>query len=260
MPVLVGTSGWQYADWRGRFYPAGLGQPRWLAHYFAAFQTVELNVTFYRLPKPDVFVGWRARSPADAVFAVKASRYLTHVKRLRDPAEPVARLLSRAAGLGDKLGPVLVQLPPDMSADPVALDTCLACFPADTRVAVETRHPSWWTDEVAAVLTARGAAAVWADRQGAPLGPRWRTAGWGFVRLHEGPAQPWPRYDRDTLASWVARIAAAYDDAADVFVYFNNDPGCAAVTDAIDFAGLLRAVGRTPTRVPAAYPAAGSTS
>src|SRR4051794_39031061 len=127
MPVIVGTSGWQYADWRHRLYE-GVAQKRWFEHLLSVFATVELNVSFYRLPKLEVFQGWRERSPADAVIAVKASRYLTHIKRLRDPAPSVAMLMERAAPLGGKLGPVLVQLPPDLRADADALDETLRAF------------------------------------------------------------------------------------------------------------------------------------
>ena len=122
MPViLVGTSGWQYRHWRTRFYPAGLSPSRWLEFYARRFATVELNASFYRLPERATFAAWRERTPGDFVFAAKLSRYLTHVRRLREPAEPVARFLDRAGGLGDRLGPVLVQLPPDLPADPDAL-------------------------------------------------------------------------------------------------------------------------------------------
>ena len=117
MPVLIGTSGWQYRDWRGGLYPAGVAQRRWLEHYASYYLTVENNASFYRLPTEQTFAGWRARTPGDFVMAVKASRYLTHVRKLRDPEEPVARLLGAAAPLGPKLGPVLLQLPPTLKAE-----------------------------------------------------------------------------------------------------------------------------------------------
>lgn len=137
--ILVGTSGWQYRDWRGRFYPEGLPQRLWLEHFSAGFATVEVNNAFYRLPERDTFAAWRARTPDDFCVAVKMSRYLTHIKRLRDPAEPVARFLGRATALGDRLGPVLLQLPPNLPANVDALDATLRLFPADVRVAVEPR-------------------------------------------------------------------------------------------------------------------------
>jgi uncharacterized protein YecE (DUF72 family) len=265
MRVLVGTSGWQYRDWRGVLYPAGVAQRRWLEHYASEYATVENNGSFYRLPAPQTFADWRARTPAGFLMAVKASRYLTHVRRLQDPGEPVGRLLGAAALLGDRLGPVLLQLPPNLPADPEALDGCLRAFAewrADgggsegaasdgaasdgsrvtsgsrVRVAVEFRHESWWTDQVRDLLARRGAAACWADRLGRPVGPLWRTADWGYLRLHEGTAQPHPRYGERALHSWVRRIADAWPDGGEVFVYFNNDPGGAAVHDAATFASL----------------------
>ena len=128
MPMKIGTSGWQYRDWRGGLYPPGVPQRRWLEQYAERYLTVENNNSFYRLPSRETFESWRERTPDDFVMAVKASRYLTHVRRLRDPAEPVARLLGAAAGLGPKLGPVLLQLPPTLKADVKALDACLGEF------------------------------------------------------------------------------------------------------------------------------------
>ncbi|MEU6866635.1 DUF72 domain-containing protein [Streptomyces sp. NPDC046876] len=239
MPVLVGTSGWQYRDWAGVLYPAGRPQRLWLEEYAGQFATVESNNAFYRLPSPETFAAWRERTPQGFVMAVKASRFLTHIKRLREPAEPVARLMGHAAALGDRLGPVLLQLPPTLRADPQALDACLACFPPGTRVAVEPRHPSWWHPDVQAVLTARAAALCWADRGSRPVTPLWRTADWGYVRFHEGRAQPWPRYGPRALRTWAARIADTWPEGADVFAYFNNDPGGAAVHDARAFRALF---------------------
>ena len=246
MTVLVGTSGWQYSDWRGVLYPPGVPQRRWLEHYAGRYATVENNGSFYRLPKAETFADWRARTPDGFVMAVKASRYLTHVRRLQDPAEPVERLMRAAAGLQDRLGPVLLQLPPNLPADAGALDACLREFArfrgagGRVRVAVEFRHESWWTEETRQLLAHHQAALCWADRRGRPLNPLWRTADWGYLRFHEGPARPWPRYGRQSLRSWVQRLAATWPDEAAVFVYFNNDPGGAAVHDADAFASITR--------------------
>jgi uncharacterized protein YecE (DUF72 family) len=248
--ILVGTSGWQYRDWRGRFYPAGLPQHRWLQHYATNFATVEINNAFYRLPERATFELWRARTPDDFCVAVKMSRFLTHIRRLRSPEEPVARFLDRAVGLGDRLGPVLLQLPPNLPADPVALDKTLARFPPDVRVAVEPRHPSWWTDDIRQVLTKRGAALCWADRRSRPVAPAWRTASWGYLRMHEGRATPWPRYGATALRTWVERIRREFGGDEQVFVYFNNDPGGAAIVDASAFTGIARRLGREVTRSP----------
>jgi uncharacterized protein YecE (DUF72 family) len=232
MPIQIGTSGWQYRDWRGKLYPDRCPVRCWLQTYAENFATVENNNAFYRLPERETFARWRERTPPGFVMAVKASRFLTHIKRLRDPAEPVARLLDRAEGLGDRLGPVLLQLPPTLKLDADLLDACLAEFPAGVRVAVEPRHSSWWTQRVRDVLTRRQAALVWADRDSRRITPLWRTTDWGYVRLHAGRAKPWPRYGRTALASWTDRIRSEFDDTDDVFVYLNNDPGGAAVVDA----------------------------
>jgi uncharacterized protein YecE (DUF72 family) len=268
MPVVVGTSGWQYRDWRGPLYPPDLPQRDWLAYYAGRYATVENNSTFYRLPSRDTFADWQARIPADFVMTIKASRYLTHIRRLRDPEEPVAKLMAAAAGLGGRLGPVLLQLPPNLTADPGRLEACLAAFgryhgtgprapdgpgrAAGIQVAVEPRHPSWWTEEVRQVLAGHGAALCWADQHGRPVTPLWRTAGWGYLRFHQGAAQPWPRYGPRALRSWMDRLAATWPDEATVYVYFNNDPGGAAVADSAAFAAACRRAGRTVTRTPGA--------
>jgi len=251
MTVWIGTSGWQYRDWRERFYPTSLPQRAWLEHYASAFRTVEVNNTFYRLPSAETFRAWRQRTPDDLVLACKASRYLTHVKRLAEPQEPIARLMNVAVELGDKLGPVLLQLPPTFRADHERLDAVLAAFPAAVRVAVELRHDSWWSPTTRGLLERRGAALVWADRGSRLLTPTWRTAEWGYVRFHEGAAKRWPCYGRTALAGRAARVAATFGDA-DVYAYFNNDPGGCALRDARLFALACRRAGLATTRVPAA--------
>jgi uncharacterized protein YecE (DUF72 family) len=249
--LWVGTSGWQYRHWRGPFYPPDLPQARWLPYYAERFATVEINSAFYRLPERGTFAGWRERTQEGFRAAVKMSRYLTHVRRLRDPAEPVARFLDRAAGLGDRLGPVLLQLPPNLPADADALQATLARFPQGVEVVVEPRHPSWWHEEIRELLSAHGAALCWADRRGRPITPLWRTAGFGYLRLHEGRASPWPRYGAAALKSWVRRVADAFGDGAPVYVYFNNDQEGAAPVDASAFEGQCRRHG-----LPVAHPAA----
>jgi uncharacterized protein YecE (DUF72 family) len=246
--ILVGTSGWQYRDWRGDFYPPGVPQRLWLEHYASQFATVENNGTFYRLPARDTFVSWRDRVPDGFVMTVKASRYLSHVRRLRDPADPVRRLLEAANGLGDRLGPVLLQLPPTMRAEPELLAECLAQFPAVVRVVVEPRHDSWWTDQVRQVLTTRNAALCWSDRKGTPQTPLWRTADWGYLRFHEGDGRPWPRYAKRTLAAWAERLADTWDDGETGYIYFNNDQICAAPHDAVAFVEAVRRLGRERPR------------
>ena len=253
MSVRIGTSGWQYASWKLPYY-GRTPQRQWYEKVLGDFQTVELNVSFYRLPKLETFQGWQRRAPQDAVVTVKASRYLTHIKRLKDPAPSVALLMERAVGLGNRLGPVLVQLPPDLRADADALAATLDAFPAGQRVAVEPRHVSWWSDEVRDVLTTRDAALVWADRLSRPMGPLWRTAGWGYLRMHEGRSDPWPFYGRAALATWASRLRETYGEDPDCYVYFNNDPRCAAIDNAITFGQACDRLGIPRTRTPSARP------
>lgn len=246
--ILVGTSGWQYGHWRDVLY-RGVPQRLWLERYAESFATVENNNAFYRLPSHETFESWRDRTPEGFVMAVKASRFLTHIKRLKEPEEPVHRLLAAADGLGRKLGPVLLQLPPTLQADPVRLDDCLRHFPPHVRVAVEPRHASWWTDEIRDILTAHGATLCWADVLGRPTSPLWRTAGWGYMRLHQGRANPWPFYGERSLRSWLRRLTTAWP-SGDLYVYFNNDPGGAALHNAVRFAHLAEAAGHRVTPVP----------
>jgi uncharacterized protein YecE (DUF72 family) len=245
---MLGTSGWQYQDWRGRLYPAKLPQRLWLEHYAENFDTVEVNNAFYRLPEKSTFEQWRDRTPDDFVVVVKMSRYLTHVKRLKEPEEPVDRFLSRAEGLGKKLGPVLIQLPPTLKGDPAALERTLARFPRHVEVVVEPRHSTWFTGETREVLERHRAALCWADRKGRPLNPLWQTADFGYIRMHEGRAAPWPRYGRAALATWLERAGRF----ARTYVFFNNDPGGAAVTDATALAAMARRRGVEVSRSPAA--------
>ncbi|MGV9712572.1 DUF72 domain-containing protein [Gordonia sp. NPDC003424] len=242
----IGTSGWQYADWRGLLYPVKLPQRRWLSCYADTFSTVEVNSTFYRLPKESTFTEWASEVPAGFTMSVKMSRYLTHVRRLSDPAEPVSRFLARAAGLGDHLGPILIQLPPNLEMNVEALDMTLREFPASVRVVVEPRHHSWWHDDVQELLSRHGAALCWADRRSRLLTPTWRTADFGYVRLHEGTASPPTGYGRSAIDTWLRRLASEFDDGEDVYVYFNNDAGGAAVVNAQQMCRRARSLGIVP--------------
>jgi uncharacterized protein YecE (DUF72 family) len=245
MDIYVGTSGWQYADWRGRLYPAGLPQRRWLEHFSARFPCVEINNTFYMLPKEETFVRWREESAKDFVFVVKASRFITHIRRLQDAREPVRRFWSHARRLGSKLGPVLFQLPPNLKADPGRLDRFLRLLPRSMRAAFEFRHPSWDTDEVHGLLDRAGCALVLADRPGARV-PDVVTGGWTYLRFHQGRPDR-PGYERSKLRRFADRLAGM--DGREGWVFFNNDPQGAAVRDAVTLTELLRARG-VPVRGP----------
>lgn len=242
MRLLVGTSGWQYRHWWGPFYPRDLSPAGWLEYYAARFATVELNASFYRLPSATTFAGWARRLPADFVMAVKASRYLTHVRRLQDPEEPVQRLLDGARALGERLGPVLLQLPPGLDLHPARLEATLACFPSEVRVAVELRDRSWFVDEVRSVLERHKAALCLADRGSRPVSPVWPTTTWTYLRFHQGQGRPAPGYGDTALRRWLERLLA--EPRWEVgYVYFNNDAECCAVRDAVRFAALARRAG-----------------
>ena len=255
--VHVGTSGWQYRDWRGALYPPGLPQREWLHHYADDFETVEVNNSFYRLPERETFARWRGQTPTGFVMAVKASRYVTHIRRLREVGDAVDLFWERARALGPRLGPVLFQLPPRFPVEVGRLATVLGALPRGMRAAFEFRDGSWHTPEVHASLDRAGCALVWPDRPGSrvtlPL-----TGGWGYIRLHQGRATE-PGYDRRKLRRWADRIADL--DAEEVFVYFNNDPGGAAVRDARTFRDLLteRHVSVAPVRHTRTAPMAGGT-
>lgn len=237
MAVRIGTSGFLYEHWRSRFYPPSARGAE-LEHYAAYFDIVELNVTFYRMPSSKTFRSWANRVPDGFLFAVKASRYLTHVRRLQEPNDPVSYLMERAGELGPHLGPVLLQLPPDMPIDLRRLDAALQAFPRGTRVAVEPRHPSWFNDELRALLTTHRAVLCLADRRG-PLTPLWQTADWTYLRFHGGRATPRPCYTERALEGWATRLRENAGTAPDAFAYFNNDHRCCALRDAAWFARAL---------------------
>jgi uncharacterized protein YecE (DUF72 family) len=234
--IHVGTSGWQYRDWRGTFYPPDLPQRAWLGFYAARFSTVEVNNSFYRLPEGETFERWRRETPAGFVVTVKASRFITHLKRLRDPEDAVALFWERATRLGPRLGPILFQLPPRFPADPERLSSFLGVLPTPLRAAFEFRDASWHSPEVFDLLERAGAALVWADRPGArvdmPI-----TGGWTYLRFHQGRANA-AGYPRAKLRRWADRIAEL--DAEEGWIYFNNDPGGAALRDAVTLRTLLR--------------------
>lgn len=250
MTVHLGTSGWQYSHWRDTFYPKGVAQAKWLDYYFERFQIIELNVTFYRLPKEETFVKWYEKTPDDFLFAAKVSRYLTHIKKLREPEEPVERFMKHVRHLKEKLGPILIQLPPTLKVDVENLDQTLRAFPPGLRIAVEPRHESWWNDEVRAVLENHGAALCMADRGEKPLTPIWKTADWTFLRFHQGYGKPIPCYRKKALVPWVERLTNEWGTGADSYVFFNNDPRACALRDAIWFHDLMEEAGHTVTRVP----------
>ncbi len=239
MPAIhIGCSGWNYRHWRGSFYPPALTVAQWFGHYAQRFDTVEVNNTFYRLPDEDVFVAWEQQAPAGFVYAIKASRYLTHMKKLKDPAEPIDRILGRARRLGDHLGPVLYQLPPGWKCDPARLQTFLKLLPTTMSHVLELREPSWYNDEVLALLREHNVALCAHDMPGAAadLLPPGKTA---YLRFH-GPTGDYSgAYSDRALASWAEQLAEQHRQGRDIHAYFNNDIGAHAPRDALRLRTML---------------------
>jgi uncharacterized protein YecE (DUF72 family) len=222
--VRIGCSGWNYASWRhGVFYPERCPARLWLETYARSFDTVEVNATFYRLPTRKAVQGWVDQTPDDFCFAVKASRYLTHVKRLRDLGEGIARFMERLEPLvgSPKLGPLLWQLPPNFARDDERLEAALGLLPPG-RHCFEFRHASWFVDDVYALLREQGSALVIGDRpevhgfQSQEL-----TADWTFVRFHRGSRGRRGNYSETELREWAARLRAW--PVRETYAYFNND-------------------------------------
>lgn len=233
--IYIGTSGFAYPHWRGVLYPTGLGPDRWLALYARAFGTIEMNATFYRLPSVASVAGWRAATPPGFVFACKGSRFLTHMKRLRDVEQGPARFFERIAPLGDRLGVVLWQLPSrEARPDPARLDRFLAALPRGVRHCVEFRHAAWYAPAIADVLDRHGAAFCEHDLVGGA--PPRRTGGFRYLRFHRGRT-PLGRYGPARLRDVAAELLDwERREGGEAFVYFNNDAQGAALFDARDLA------------------------
>jgi uncharacterized protein YecE (DUF72 family) len=238
-PVHVGCSGWQYRDWREAFYPPKLPQRRWLEHYSSVFDTVEVNSTFYRLAKPEAVARWVAETPADFVFAVKASRYMTHIKRLADLPGSLAKYYDAIAPLASspKLGPVLWQLPANFRRDEDRLADALERLPPG-RHCFEFRDPSWFTGDVLAILRAYGAALVYGDHPDRPWQPLELTTDWTFVRFHYGHRGRRGNYSPSELEAWAERLDRVRREA-EIFAYFNNDWEAFAPRNALRLRELL---------------------
>ncbi len=237
--IRIGTSGWIYKHWRGLFYPERLPVGGWLAFYSRSFDTVEINNTFYRLPSADAFVAWRRQAPPRFLYAVKASRYLTHMKKLKDPEPPLDNILGRARHLGPHLGPVLYQLPPHWRCDLNRLRQFLAVLPRDLRHVIEFREPSWYTEAVRDLLTEYGVSFCIHEMRGSES-PLWVTAPLAYLRFH-GPVDPKYAgcYPITQLRKWADRIEELREAGRDCFAYFNNDGGGYAITNALQLKELL---------------------
>jgi uncharacterized protein YecE (DUF72 family) len=236
--VRVGCSGWNYDHWRERFYPRGLPTSRWLDHYAGTFDTVEVNATFYRLPTRKSAVGWARATPDEFLFAVKASRYLTHVRRLRGLRGGMGRLLDPLEPLleAGKLGPILWQLPETFHRDDDRLADALAALPPGQHC-FEFRHASWFVPEVEELLRRHDAALVIADHRRRPFQTRSLTTDWTYLRFHYGRARD-GAYGDAALRTWAERIAG-WRERVDVYAYFNDDWDGHAIREAIRLRKLL---------------------
>jgi uncharacterized protein YecE (DUF72 family) len=240
-PVRIGCSGWNYKHWRESVYPKGVPQRQWLEYYATLFDTVEVNATFYRLPSRDTVEAWSESTPDDFVFAVKASRYLSHIKRLRGIADGIARFRERIEPLLEtpKMGPVLWQLPENFHRDDERLAEALEALP-QWRHCFEFRHPSWFVPEVLQMLRDHGVALVIGDHPERPFQLHELTTDWTYVRLHHGKRGRRGNYSETELETWRRRIAA-WRAEAEVFVYANNDWEAFAVRNATWLRGRFRA-------------------
>ena len=229
--IRIGCSGWNYRHWRGSFYPQGLAQKNWFQFYAEHFDTVEINNSFYRLPKAETFEKWRAAAPPGFCYAVKANRFLTQAKKLKDCEEPLARMLAPFRALGDRLGPVLYQLPPRFRINLERLESFLRLLPKDAVSVFEFREKSWYVPETLALLERYGASFCAHDMPGS-ASERWAAGPIAYVRLHGAAGKYWGRYPDQNLLSWSDWMAAQAKAGRPVWAYFNNDIHAHAIHDA----------------------------
>lgn len=238
--VLIGTSGWSYNHWEGPFYPKSLSKQQWLAFYAQHFSTVELNASFYRLPQKSTFAKWRASTPKNFIFAVKASRFLTHVKKLNEPEEPWGLLFERATALRSKLGPVLFQFPPNWRQNLDRLDKFLKILPEEQEYAFEFRHPSWFNQNTYQLLKGKRTAALCiADS------PRYPcffeiTAPFTFIRMHGGQELYGSKYSDKELKKLAQKIKQYQKEGLKIYAYFNNDAYGYAIENALTLREMLK--------------------
>jgi uncharacterized protein YecE (DUF72 family) len=230
--IHIGTSGWHYSHWKGPFYPPYLAEDSMLEFYAGRFGTVEINNSFYRMPMKDTLAHWRDSVPDDFIFAVKASRYITHMKKLRNVGEPLSRFLDLIGILGRKLGPVLFQLPPRWHLNTERLLSFLDLLPKDYRFAFEFRDPSWFSPEVYAALSDSGVSFCIYDLGGV-LSPKEVTSDIAYIRLH-GPAGPYRgEYETPVLEGWAGAFATWVGQGKEIYCFFDNDEAGHAPHDAL---------------------------
>jgi uncharacterized protein YecE (DUF72 family) len=237
--IFIGTSGWHYKHWMEVFYPAGTSGPELFQFYAKHFDTVEINNSFYRLPKCETFEKWRDQAPPGFCYAVKANRYLTQAKKLKDCEEPIARQMGEFRCMGDRLGPILYQLPPVMKINLERLETFLRLLPGDVTNVFEFRDNSWNTPETFALLERHGASFCAHDMPGL-VTPRVAVGPVAYIRFHGGQGKYWGRYSDEALRAWTDWAVAQARGGRAVWAYFNNDTDAAAIADALTLKAMVR--------------------
>ena len=238
MRYYIGTSGWHYEHWRGRFYPEQLPKAKWLGFYADHFTTVEINNSFYRLPSENTFANWYDNSPANFVFAVKVSRYVTHIKRLKNTEEAIERFIGRAKSLKDKLGPMLYQLPPNMHRNDEVLESFMSSLPQGFRHVFEFRHQSWFEDRVLETLHKYNTGFCVFDMPYLDC-PLVATANFAYIRFHGSTELYSSDYSDEELTLWAERIKDLATNLKEVYIYFNNDAEAFATKNAVTLGKYL---------------------
>ncbi|MHC4519416.1 MAG: DUF72 domain-containing protein [Planctomycetota bacterium] len=236
--IRIGTSGWHYDHWRGRFYPQGLPKNRWFEHYARHFDTVEINATFYRLPRESTVDKWRQQAPENFVYVVKANRYITHIKKLQDSAAEMLRFLAVIDLFDDTLGPVLYQLPPSLHKNLTLLAEFTTLLPPDRDAVFEFRHPSWYDAETFDLLRKRNVAFCIHDMTGI-VSPRVLTADIIYVRFHGTAGRYAGNYTDRMLAAWADWLNDQRGKVRAIYAYFNNDIEGHAINNAKTLRQLL---------------------
>jgi uncharacterized protein YecE (DUF72 family) len=237
----VGCSGWHYEHWRGLYYPQELPRSQWLAFYARQFTTVELNNSFYRLPSEKAFTTWRESTPENFIFAVKVSRFITHIKRLRNLGSAVENFLSRATFLKEKLGPLLYQLPPSMKRNDELLQNFLSTLPSKYQHVIEFRHESWIDEAVFGILRSHNVGLCVFDMPGFSC-PLVATSDFAYVRFHGSEGLYSSCYSDEELSQWAQGIARLGQNVKVSYIYFNNDAEAFAVENAITLRNVLQSL------------------
>ena len=237
--IRIGCSRWNYKHWRERFYPKGLPASRWFAFYAEHFDTVEINNSFYRLPAAETFDKWREQAPPGFCYAVKANRFLTQAKKLKDCEEPLQRMMPPFRQLGDTLGPILYQLPPVLKLNLERLESFLKLVPKDVTNVFEFRDTSWYVPETLALLDRYGASFCVHDMTGS-ASQRWAVGRAAYVRFHGGTGKYWGRYSDEALLGWTDWIVEQARGGREVWCYFNNDIDGHAIHDAQTLKAMVR--------------------